>query len=182
MCCDALSLATLHHMSNYLFGFFWWFHMWGHSIIDPLFENIGEEISIWGDLEEMIGQLPWYFGLIFWIAPVLFFSIVFGLSFYAVVFAGFWFWGIVAMLVSKLLGSGWIRYAPSVVGASFDDIEWYQKKTVALSASKKAGLKSFKSTAVAKIITKTYNKIMQSIGMQITNVKVKIEQWHEEHK
>ena len=167
--------------SNALFGFFWWFHMWGHSVVDPLWSWVSR-VSIWNDLEDMVTDLPWYFGMVFWWAPVVFFTLLSFMGFYAMAFAGFWFWGFVALAAGKFLGAGWIRYGQKVMHSVLTGTPWYDKQFKAWSGSKRAGLNAFRATGLSKSMGRVYNSMKAAVGRKVGLVKARIQQLQDDRK
>lgn len=167
--------------SNAFFGFLWWLHVWGHSLVDPVWEWMSRA-SIWSDLEDMLTDLPWYFGMFFWWGPVLFFAILSFMGLYAMVFAGFWFWGLAAFLAGKFLGAGWIRYGQKVMHVVLVDTPWYDTLFTKVSRSKRAGLKAFYATGLSKSVAGAYNGMKVAVGRKVGLVKAKIQQLQDNRK
>lgn len=155
--------------------------MWGHSVSDAVWRSF-ERASIWNDLQDMVADLPWFFGMFFWWAPVVFFTIMSFMGFYAFFFAGFFFSGALAMLVGKFLGAAWIRYAQKVVHPVLSGMPWYDRLFTTLSASKKNGLRAFYATGLSTAITGVYNKAMLVIGHKVGLVRARIHEFQESRK
>ena len=162
--------------SNSLFGFFWWFLDWGHSIADPVFRSISR-ISVWSDLEEIVSEMPWPIGLIFWWVPLIFASFFLYISVYAVIFAEFWFYGTLAVVFNKLFITGWSRNAHRVIEQSFSGIKWYQMWRAWTALSKKRGLHSFYATSIAKKVSSSYNNASQAAKSQIRRIVAAFKEW-----
>lgn len=144
--------------------------------------NWVSRVSIWNDLEEMITHLPWYFGIVFWWAPVVFFALLGVMGLYAVAFAGFWFTGLLAIITGKFLGAGWIRYGQKVMHPVLLGTPWYDKQFDAWSASKKAGLKMFAATGLFKFTGKVYNLIYVAFVQKLSLVQAHIKQFQDDRK
>ena len=167
--------------SKVLFGFFWWLHMWGHSIVDP-FWNWVRQVSIWNDLEEMIADLPWFFGMFFWVVPVVFFAILWLMGFYAMIFSGFLFTGLLAAMIGKFFGAGWIRYGQKVMHPVLLGMPWYDKQFVLWSNSKKVGLHAFHKTALSKSVKSAYNIFKSAFGHKLILIKARIKQFQDDRQ
>lgn len=167
--------------SNALFGFFWWFHMWGHSVVDPFWTKV-RGISIWNDLEDIVVEMPWYVGIIFWGMPIVFFAILALMGFYAMVFSGFWLVGLVVLGVGKFLGSGWIRYGQKVMHPVLMGMPWYDKQFAIVSRSKRAGLNSFYATGLSKSVAMVYNRAMATVGRKASLIRARIQQSQDNRK
>ena len=165
--------------SNAIIGFFWWFHMWGHSVVDKLFEK-ASNVSIWNDFEEMVAELPWFIGFFFWWAPVLFFGILAFMGVYAIIFAGFFLGGLIAFILGKFIGSGWIRHGYNIMNPVMMDQAWYVNLAATLSRSKKQGLAAFRATALSKSISGVYNRFVQAATVKKDAAKARIKQYQDE--
>ena len=165
--------------SNAIIGFFWWFHMWGHSVVDVLFDK-ASNISIWNDFEDMMAYLPWYVGFFFWWAPAVFFGILAFMGLYAIVFAGFFLGGLIAFALGKFVGSGWIRHGQKVMHPVMMHQTWYANISAKLALSKKQGRVAFHATALSKSISQVYNRMVQAAAVKKNAAKARIKQYQDE--
>lgn len=167
--------------SNAFFGFFWWFHMWGHSVSDRLWEWLGR-VSIWSDLEDIVADLPWHFGMVFWWAPVMFFTLLSWMALYAIFFAGFWFAGLLVLIVGKFMGAGWIRYGQKIMHPTLTGMPWYDTMYKKVSRSKQGGLKAWHATGLSKSIGAVYNGMMAAVGRKAGLARARIQQIQDDRK
>ena len=155
--------------------------MWGHSVVDPVWNWISN-VSIWSDLEEVVIDLPWFFGMFFWWAPIVFFTICWVMGFYAMVFAGFWFTGLLAMAFGKFFGAGWIRYGQRVMHPVLSGMPWYDKQFAHWSGSKEAGLQIFHSMGLSKSVNRVYNGFKAAASRKVVLIQARIKQFQDERQ
>lgn len=167
--------------SNAFLGFLWWFHMWGYSVVDSFFDWL-HKISIWNDLEDIIVEMPWYVGLMFWGMPIVFFVILTFMGFYAMVFPGFWLAGLMMLSVGKFFGAGWIRYGQKVMHPVLMGMPWYDKQLAIVSRSKLAGLNSFRATVLFKSVAGVYNRVTAAVGQKVRLLRARIQQSQDNRK
>lgn len=155
--------------------------MWGHSVSDSVWKAF-ERATIWNDLQDMVSDLPWFFGLFFWWAPVVFFAVMGFMGFYAMFFAGFWVAGAMALIVGKFMGAAWIRYAHRVVHPVLSGMSWYDPLFTKVSASKKNGLQAFYATGLSTAVSGVYNKAMDAVDRKVAIVRARIHEIQENRK